>query len=133
MRMMASKNTPGIALIAHDSRKDVMVEWAGSHQKILRRFPLVATGTTGSRIVAAHPALQITCVLSGPLGGDQQIGAMIAEHAISALIFFIDPLSAMPHDVDIKALTRLAVLYDVLFACNKQTADALMAHMGTGD
>lgn len=118
-----------IALIAHDACKDDMCTWVGAHIEILSGFSFVATGSTGSRIIDAFPALAVQRVKSGPLGGDQQIGSMIAEGKIIAMIFLIDPLSAMPHDVDVKALTRLAVLYDLPFACNKVTAEAVMEHI----
>ena len=122
-----------IALIAHDTQKDKMVAWCGEHIAMLKPFPLVATGTTGGRVEDAHPTLVIRRVKSGPLGGDQQIGAMIAEGEITALIFLVDPLSAMPHDVDVKALTRLAALYDVPLACNISTANAVMAYLVEGN
>jgi len=116
-----------ISLIAHDARKEALVAWVVAHAAVLVKYPLVATGTTGGRIAAACPMLSIERVKSGPLGGDQQIGALIATGEIGAMIFFTDPLSAMPHDVDVKALTRLAVLYNVPFACNQRTADAVVA------
>jgi methylglyoxal synthase len=119
-----------ISLIAHDARKAALVAWVVAHEAVLAKFPLIATGATGERIATACPALNIERVKSGPLGGDQQIGALIATGEISAMIFFTDPLSAMPHDVDVKALTRLAVLYDVPFACNQRTADAVVALLG---
>jgi methylglyoxal synthase len=118
-----------IALIAHDSAKALMVSWANTHACALATFELVTTGTTGSRLTEVFPQFNIVRVLSGPLGGDQQIGAMIAEGKVDALVFFIDALSAMPHDVDVKALTRMAVLYDIPFACNKKTADAVIAYL----
>ncbi|WDR04592.1 methylglyoxal synthase [Devosia rhodophyticola] len=114
-----------IGLVAHDDRKDDMAKWVKTHQDQLSQHDLFATGTTGSRIVSAT-GLSVTLLKSGPLGGDQQLGAMIAEGRLDVLIFLIDPLSAQPHDVDVKALTRLATLYDVLFACNKITADAVL-------
>ncbi|WP_419813702.1 methylglyoxal synthase [Glacieibacterium sp.] len=115
-----------VALIAHDARKDELVAWVGRHVERLRRCTMVATGTTGARIKAAFPDLDLTSVKSGPLGGDQQIGAMIAEARLDMLIFFIDPLSPMPHDVDVKALTRLGTLYDLPMALNDATADRIM-------
>jgi len=123
---MAAK--PAIALVAHDDKKDEMVAFAKANVAALRDFALVATGTTGGRIAAACPELSVTRLKSGPLGGDQQIGALIAEGQVSALFFFIDPLSPMPHDVDVKALTRLAVHYDIPMALNRRTADILIAH-----
>lgn len=115
-----------IALIAHDQKKPDMLAWVGRHLPVLGRHRLVATGTTGSLIARAHPALDITPMQSGPLGGDQQIGALIVEGRIGLLVFLVDPLSPHPHDVDVKALTRLAVVYDVPMACNLATADMLI-------
>jgi len=86
----------------------------------------VATGTTGQRILEACPHLGIRCLKSGPLGGDQQIGALIAEEKIDALIFFVDPLTPMPHDVDVKALMRLAIVYDIPMALNVATAEMVV-------
>ncbi|MGF1551899.1 MAG: methylglyoxal synthase [Paracoccaceae bacterium] len=118
---------PRLALIAHDARKDEMVQWVGVHHARLAGAKLFATGTTGGRILAACPDLDVTAMKSGPLGGDQQIGAMIAEGTLDGLIFLIDPLSALPHDVDVKALTRLAVVYDIPLACSRATADLVIA------
>ena len=122
---MAQRET--IALIAHDQKKDDMAEFAARHQKALTAYDLVATGTTGARIMDAVPSLGITRLKSGPLGGDQQIGAMIAEGKVTMLIFFTDPLTPMPHDVDVKALTRLATVYDIPMALNRATAEMLIA------
>ena len=115
-----------IALIAHDLKKDEMVAFARSHEKALAHYDIVATGTTGGLIQEACPSLNILRVKSGPLGGDQQIGAMIAESTVQALFFFIDPLSPLPHDVDVKALTRLGSVYDIPMALNPATADRLI-------
>ncbi|MFD1197899.1 methylglyoxal synthase [Brucella gallinifaecis] len=115
-----------IALIAHDLKKDEMVAFARSHEKALSHYDIVATGTTGGLIQDACPSLNILRVKSGPLGGDQQIGAMIAEGTVQALIFFIDPLSPLPHDVDVKALTRLGSVYDIPMALNPATAEKLI-------
>lgn len=117
-----------IGLVAHDDRKDELCAWAVTHQDKLSEHELWGTGTTGGRIIAAT-GLHVHLLKSGPLGGDQQLGAMIAEHRLDMLIFFIDPLSAQPHDVDVKALTRLATLYDVPLANNKSTADAVLAYL----
>ncbi len=114
------------ALVAHDARKDEIVEWVGLQKAHLTGVHIVSTGTTGSRIKAAFPELDLTCLKSGPLGGDQQIGAMICEGKLDALIFFVDPLSPMPHDVDVKALTRLATVYDLPMACSRSTADMII-------
>ncbi|WP_299810124.1 methylglyoxal synthase [uncultured Roseibium sp.] len=117
---------PTLALIAHDAKKDAMVEFARRHLDKLEDFNLVGTGTTGGRIQEACPGLEITRLKSGPLGGDQQIGAMIAEGKLQGLLFFVDPLSPMPHDVDVKALMRLALVYDLPMALNPSTADILL-------
>ncbi|NTJ41095.1 methylglyoxal synthase [Agrobacterium larrymoorei] len=114
-----------IALIAHDQKKDDMAEFARQHQDALARFRIVATGTTGGRVQEACPGLDVIRLKSGPLGGDQQIGAMIATGDVDMLIFFVDPLSALPHDVDVKALTRLATVYDIPMALNRATAEQL--------
>lgn len=116
-----------LALVAHDQKKDEMVRFALDHRATLARFQIFATGTTGQRVLEACPDLNIKLLKSGPLGGDQQVGALIAEQEIAALIFFIDPLSPLPHDVDVKALTRLAVVYDLPMALNRRTADLLLA------
>ena len=121
---MAERET--IALIAHDQKKDDMAEFARKHQAELSRYDIVATGTTGGRVQDACPGLKVTRLKSGPLGGDQQIGAMIAEGKVSMLLFFTDPLTPMPHDVDVKALTRLATVYDIPMALNRATAELLI-------
>ncbi len=115
-----------IALIAHDQKKDDMADFASRYQSVLASWRIVATGTTGGRIQAACPNLEVTRLKSGPLGGDQQIGAMIATGEIDMLIFFVDPLTSMPHDVDVKALMRLATVYDIPMALNRATAEILM-------
>lgn len=115
-----------IALIAHDQKKSEMAEFAARHADVLARHRLVATGTTGGRILDVCPSLDLTRLKSGPLGGDQQIGALIATGEISMLIFFTDPLTPLPHDVDVKALTRLATVYDVPMALNRATAELLI-------
>ena len=115
-----------IGLVAHDRRKDALVEWVGPWEDRLAEFRIFATGTTGGRVAAAYPALDITRLKSGPLGGDQQLGALIAEERIDMLVFFVDPLSPHPHAVDVKALIRMATLADIPFACNRATADAIM-------
>jgi methylglyoxal synthase len=115
-----------IGLVAHDDKKDDLVAWALKHKRKLEGHELWGTGTTGGRITEGT-GLAVTRLLSGPLGGDAQIGAMIAEGRLDALIFFQDPLTALPHDVDVKALTRLATLYNIPFAVNHVTADAVLA------
>ncbi|WPU66930.1 methylglyoxal synthase [Peredibacter starrii] len=114
-----------IALIAHDNLKNNMVSWAKLHQLELEKFNLFATGTTGKRVEEAT-GMSVVKFKSGPLGGDQQIGAGIAEGKIDAVIFFWDPLAPHPHDVDVKALLRIAVVYDIPMACNQKTADLLI-------
>ncbi len=118
--------TRRLALVAHDDRKADMVAFAKRHRDLLARCTLVATGTTGGRVVEACPELAITRLKSGPLGGYQQIGAMIAEGRVDALIFLVDPLSPHPHDVDVKALMRVALVYDLPMALNIATAELLV-------
>ncbi|WP_153770574.1 methylglyoxal synthase [Labrenzia sp. CE80] len=117
---------PMLALVAHDAKKDAMVDFAVRNEEKLLPFTLVATGTTGGRIEESCSRLNITRLKSGPLGGDQQIGALIAEGRLNGLIFFVDPLSPMPHDVDVKALMRLALVYDLPMALNLATAEILL-------
>lgn len=117
-----------IGLVAHDKKKPDMVEWAQAHRAALAGMEIHATGTTGGEIEKATD-LDVHLLKSGPLGGDAQLGAMIVEGTLDAIVFFIDPLTALPHDVDVKALTRLATLYDVPFACNRSTANAVLAAM----
>ncbi len=118
-----------LAFVAHDAKKDLMVDFARRHGAALSGHRIVATGTTGGRIKETAPHLPIRALKSGPLGGDQQIGAMIAESQIDALFFFVDPLSPMPHDVDVKALMRLALVYNVPMALNLATAEALLTDL----
>jgi methylglyoxal synthase len=125
----SSGSLPRFALVAHDARKDEIVGWVGCHRDHLARVAIFSTGTTGGRIADAFPDLNVTRLKSGPLGGDQQIGAMICEGRLDALIFFVDPLSPMPHDVDVKALTRLATVYDLPMACSASTANLIVAGM----
>lgn len=118
-RMNARKS---VALVAHDQKKAEMVAWASRRRDALATCDLYGTGTTGGR-VADETGLPVTLLKSGPLGGDQQLGAMIAEGRLDILIFFSDPLAAMPHDVDVKALLRISTLYQTVMACNAATAD----------
>lgn len=111
-----------IALVAHDNKKSELIEWATYNKEMLKKHALYATGTTGTLLEEALDQ-SVTKLLSGPLGGDQQIGAMIAEEKLDILIFFWDPMQAQPHDPDIKALLRLAVTYNLPFACDRATAD----------
>ncbi len=124
-----------IALVAHDNRKKDLIEWFEYNYKSLVRHKLVCTGTTGrlieeviqKKLAEGQFVYQIERLKSGPLGGDQQLGAMITEGKIDAVIFLWDPMEPHPHDVDVKALLRIAVLYNVPIACNRATADFIMS------
>ncbi len=141
--MPTQRNTPSviapktIALVAHDNRKKDLAEWVAFNYGTLDDHHIVCTGTTGLLIeeTLARRAIEeggseprpITKLRSGPLGGDQQLGAMIAENRIDVLIFFWDPMEPQPHDVDVKALLRIAVVYNVPIACNRSTADFMVS------
>ena len=114
-----------IAIIAHDNKKKDLIDWAVYNMQALSRHELIATGTTGKLLEDALDR-PLKKLLSGPLGGDQQIGALIAEGKIDSLIFFWDPMEAQPHDPDIKALLRVAVTWNIPFACDRATADFLL-------
>lgn len=132
------KEIKTIALVAHDNCKKDLIEWAEWNWKILIEHKMICTGTTGKLIEEAlnkkmrsenvkSKELKITKLKSGPLGGDQQLGALIANEEIDILIFFWDPMQPLPHDVDVKALLRIAVLYNIPTACNRSTADFIIS------
>ena len=136
MKETAVEKIKRIALVAHDNKKKDLVEWVEYNWKTLLKHSLTCTGTTGRLVeetmcikAGGHrPAgLEITRLKSGPLGGDQELGALIAEGKIDVVIFFWDPMSPQPHDVDVKALLRIAVLYNIPMACNRSSADFLIS------
>lgn len=125
-----------IALVAHDNCKKDMVEWVAWNRDLLKGHHLICTGTTGKLVQEAllqhldeeeHEQIMVTRLKSGPFGGDQQLGAMIAENKIDILIFFWDPMEPHPHEVDVKALERISVLYNIPTACNRSTADFIIS------
>lgn len=118
--------TKHIALIAHDNMKESLIEWCDEHKELLARHFLCGTGTT-ARLINEETGLPVTPYLSGPLGGDQQIGAKVAEGNIDIILFFSDPLTAQPHDPDVKALLRIAQVYDIPIANNRATADFIIS------
>ncbi len=115
-----------IALVAHDNKKRDLLEWAKYNRDLLARHKVSATGTTGE-ILESELGFKITRLQSGPLGGDQQIGAKIVDNEIDFLIFFWDPLEPMPHDPDVKALLRMAVVWNIPIACNRASADFMIS------
>ena len=115
-----------IGLVAHDNKKPDLVEWCVWNRLLLGRHDLVATGTTGT-LLEDEIGVPVRRLQSGPLGGDQQLGALIAEGTVDFLVFFWDPLEAQPHDPDVKALIRLAVVWNIPVACNRATADFLIS------
>ena len=122
IRKMRKKEKKTIALIAHDNKKADMVNWALKNKDTLAKYDLCGTGTT-AKLVAEATDLTVKRYLSGPVGGDQQIGAKVAEGKIDMVIFFWDPLESQPHDPDVKALLRISVVYDIPIATNRATAD----------
>ena len=115
-----------VALVAHDNMKPGLLEWVDFNKGTLSRVDLIATGTTG-KLVTAQTGLPVRLLLSGPLGGDQQVGALIATGHVDLLVFMIDPLETQPHDVDVKALLRLAGVWNIPIAVNRATADFLIS------
>ena len=123
VRVLSERKT--IAMVAHDNKKAELIEWAIYNKTYLAKHDLIATGTTG-KLLEVELDRPVKKMLSGPLGGDQQIGAMIAEGKIDVLIFFWDPMEAQPHDSDVKALLRLGVAWNILLACDRATADFIV-------
>ncbi|OIJ15826.1 methylglyoxal synthase [Anaerobacillus arseniciselenatis] len=121
-----------IALIAHDKKKPEMVQFAIAYESILKEHELYSTGTTGTRVMEAT-SLQIERFKSGPLGGDQQIGALVANNEMDLVLFFRDPLASQPHEPDITALIRLCDVYGIPLATNMATGEILVKGLGRGD
>ena len=125
-RILMKKNKiKTVALIAHDNKKHDIVNWALANKETLAQYKLCGTGTT-SRLIAEATGLDVKGYLSGPMGGDLQIGAKAAEGGVDVIIFFWDPLQAQPHDPDVKALLRIAVVYDIPIATNRATANLIL-------
>ncbi len=124
MSKIKMEKTKKIALVAHDNRKQDLLEWVNENKEKLRTHKLFGTGST-SKLIKKEIGIEVKSYKSGPLGGDQQIGSKISEGKIDFMIFFWDPLTSQPHDPDVKALLRIAVLYDIPVAMNRATADFL--------
>ncbi len=132
MTNIESPATKRIALVAHDNMKREMLEWATEHKDELKNHTLIATGSTG-KLIADNTGLTLERMRSGPLGGDQQIGARISDGGIDVLLFFWDPLEPQPHDPDIRALLRIAVVWNIPVACNRASADFILSSPLLGD
>lgn len=118
--------TKAIALVAHDNKKKDILSWCAAHKAALEQHKLFATGTTGS-LIERDVGLQVNKLISGPMGGDQQVGALISQGEINFLVFFWDPFEPMPHDPDVKALLRIAAVWNIPVACNQISADFMLS------
>jgi methylglyoxal synthase len=126
-----SAPTPTVALIAHDRKKEALQTFCAHHRDLLARCQIIATGTTGQRVAEAT-GLYVTRYLSGPLGGDVQIAARAAVGEVAAVLFFVDPLYAHPHEPDIQSLLRVCNVHNVMFATNEATAEAVLRALANG-